>query len=67
MTDLTSRQIKQAVLQGLKEVAERFAENPQPTDGTVRAALAAARGKSLPKHKASKRPAAKESRFDCAR
>ena len=36
MTNLTPEQIKAAVLKGLKEVADRFARDPRPTDGTIR-------------------------------
>lgn len=43
MTELTPEQIKMAVLQGLKDVAERFARNPTPTDGTIRPAVTEAR------------------------
>lgn len=35
MTNLTPEQIKAAVLKGLKEVADRFAKDPTPTDGTI--------------------------------
>ena len=40
MTELTAQQIKDAVLLGLKEVADRFAKDPRPTDGSVQSALA---------------------------
>jgi hypothetical protein len=43
MTDLTLDQIKAAVDRGLREVAEHFARDPRPTDGSVRSALAALR------------------------
>lgn len=36
MTTLTPEQIKAAVLKGLEEIAERFARDPTPTDGTIR-------------------------------
>ena len=36
MKNLTPEQIKAAVLKGLKEVADRFAKDPTPTDGTIR-------------------------------
>ncbi len=36
MTNLTPEQIKAAVLKGLKEVADQFARDPRPTDGTIR-------------------------------
>ncbi len=42
MSDPTLHQIKEAILQGLKEVGERFAHDPTPTDGSVKAALAIA-------------------------
>jgi hypothetical protein len=42
MTDPTLQQIKEVILQGLKEVGERFARDPTPTDGSVKAALAIA-------------------------
>jgi hypothetical protein len=43
MTDLTLEQIKAAVDRGLREVAEHFARDPRPTDGSIRGALAAFR------------------------
>ena len=52
MTNLTPEQIKAAVLKGLKEVADRFARDPTPTDGTIRSiAEAAARSKGRPRIK----------------
>ena len=36
MTSLTPKQIKAAVLKGIKEIAERFARDPTPTDGAIR-------------------------------
>jgi len=39
VSDLTPRQIKDAILQGLKDVGRRFAKNPRPTDGSIRSAL----------------------------
>ena len=58
MTDLTLRQIKRAVLEGLKDVAEQFAQYPRPTDGTVYAALAAASRSPARKNKTRRKPAA---------
>jgi hypothetical protein len=42
MSDLTPKQIKDAVLKGLEQIGNRFAKNPRPTDGSVRSALAVA-------------------------
>ena len=39
MTELTPEQIRDAVLEGLKDVRRRFARNKRATDGTIRAAL----------------------------
>ncbi len=55
MTDLTDRQIRNAILKGLKQVAEHFARDPTPTDGTVRGALAAFARNPKPKRKTNKR------------
>ena len=52
MTNLTPEQIKAAVLKGLKEVADRFARDPTPTDGTIRSiAEATKRSKGRPRVK----------------
>jgi len=37
MTDMSLEELKSAILQGLKEVQERFDRDPRPTDGSVRA------------------------------
>jgi hypothetical protein len=53
MTDLTLEQIKAAVDRCLREVAEHFARDPRPTDGSIRGALAAFRRhrpKPKPRH-----------------
>jgi hypothetical protein len=46
MTNLTPEQIKRAVLQGLKEVADRFARDPTPTDGAIRSTVTEAAPRS---------------------
>ena len=53
MTNLTAEQIKAAILKGLKEVADRFARDPTPTDGTIRPTIAgtAPRSKVKPRVK----------------
>lgn len=58
MTDLTRRQIKHAVLRGLKEVAEQFARDPRATDGTIHSAFVASGGRPLRKSKTNAKPAA---------
>ena len=40
MSDLTTEQLRRVVLNGLRKVGERFAEDPTPTDGTIQAAIA---------------------------
>jgi hypothetical protein len=37
VTNLTPEQLKAAILRGLKDVEDRFARNPNPTDGSIRA------------------------------
>jgi hypothetical protein len=39
MSDLTTEQIKAAIHRALQEVADQFAWDPRPTDGSVRAAI----------------------------
>ena len=43
MSDLSSDQLKDAILRGLKAVQDRFARDPNPTDGSVRSEQQAAR------------------------
>ncbi|HEY3920034.1 MAG TPA: hypothetical protein VGL83_19740 [Stellaceae bacterium] len=40
MSDLSTKELRRIVLKGLRRVGERFAEDPTPTDGTIRAAIA---------------------------
>jgi hypothetical protein len=51
----SERQIRKAILKGLKEAAEHFTPDPTPTDGTVRGALAAFAQNPKPKRKTNKR------------
>ena len=37
MRETSSDRMKAAILRGLKDVQARFAKNPRPTDGSVRA------------------------------
>ena len=37
MNDMSLDQIKAAILRGLKDMEDRFARDPRPTDGSVRA------------------------------
>ena len=56
MSDLTHEQLRRIVLRGLRRVGKRFAEDPTPTDGTIRAAIEKMRGKGVTKAKRGKRP-----------
>jgi len=53
MSNLTTRQIKAAVLRGLAEVATWFDHGGQATDGSVRAALAIQLREDVRRHAAS--------------
>ena len=39
MSELTLHQIREAILQGLQRVGERFARDPTPTDGSIQSGL----------------------------
>jgi hypothetical protein len=39
MNEVTPQQIRDAILEGLKDVQRHFARNKRATDGTIRAAI----------------------------